>query len=502
MCHRVGVGDKPVVSEEMRWWAFQPAPGETLRLALERTIREAVLGGALRAGVRLPASRKLAADLGVSRGVVTDAYEQLTAQGFLVTHGRSAPLVAALARHDQPAPATASATERIQYDFTASAPDVSLFPLRRWLTTALKAAQAAPSAALGYGDRNGHGALRAALADHLGRTRGVIAGPDQIIITQGTSQAIDLVLGLLRARGARRVVVEDPSHTGQRIRILHSGLALVGQKTDEEGLIVEGLQADAVLLTPAHQFPSGVVLSPQRRRSLLEWAIDSGGLLIEDDYDAEFRYDREPVRAMQGLAPGCVIQLGTVSKTLAPALRLGWIVAPSQLAEELAFHKALADESSPTLDQLALAAFLRDGHYDRHVRKARTVYRARRDRLVKALDAELPGFQVRGIAAGIHVLLALPSWLDDKAVARSAVKAHIQVSPLSEFCLARADVKGLVLGYGQIHESALPSAVAALADIVRRHMAHNSGGHPQPNESHWPQDLQRTEQSSSTRSAA
>ena len=458
------------MGDETTWWSLQRRPGETLRAGLERTLRDAILSGALRAGVSLPASRKLATELGVSRGVVTDAYDQLAAQGFLIMRGRAAPVVAAVASPAVATPEPRPSAVALRYDLVPTTPDVNLFPLRRWLTTALQAAQGAPSAVLDYRPSVGEPTLRDALADHLGRTRGVIAAPEQIVITQGTAQAISLLLATLRSRGATRFAVEDPSHTGQHARVQASGLTLVAQPTDREGLIVDGLVADAVLVTPAHQFPTGSVLSGERRRRLLAWARAGDGFVIEDDYDAEFRYDREPVRALQGLSPDRVVQIGTVSKTLAPALRLGWLVAPPSLLEDFAREKALADEFSPALDQLTLTAFLRSGDYDRHVRKARATYRARRDRVVQALTEELPELPVTGIAAGVHVLLELPNGVDDAAIAASAERERMRVVALSQFCLRRTDISGLVIGYGRLHESAVTAAISALAVIVREHL--------------------------------
>jgi GntR family transcriptional regulator/MocR family aminotransferase len=379
-----------VSSDDMPWCRFERKPDETLRGALERTLRDAILSGVLRPGVRLPASRRLAEDLGVSRGVVTDAYGQLIAQGFLLTLGRTAPVTASVApppKHDERPHGDGV---RVRYDLAPTTPDVSLFRVRRWLTTALKAGQGVAAASLDYRDPGGELALREELADHLGRTRGVIADPAQIVITHGTAQGIDLLLRILRTRRLLRVAVEDPSHTGQQVRIGAAGLTLVPQNVDSDGLLVDGLRADAVVLTPAHQFPTGAVLSEARRHRLLAWADAANAVIVEDDYDAEFRYDREPVRALQGLAPDRVIQLGTVSKTLAPALRLGWMVVPPELLEDVLHQKAVVDEFTPTLDQLTLAAYLRSGEYDRHVRKARAVYRARRDRLMEELARSLP----------------------------------------------------------------------------------------------------------------
>jgi GntR family transcriptional regulator/MocR family aminotransferase len=309
------------------------------------------------------------------------------------------------------------------------------------------------------------------LAEHLGRTRGVIASPEQIIVVQGTAQGVDVLLrGLAAIRGLRRVAVEDPSHTTQHTRVRALGLALAAQPVDREGLVVEGLDADLVLVTPAHQFPSGAVLSGARRRALLAWSQQTGGLIVEDDYDSEFRYDREPVRALQGLAPSHVIHIGTVSKTLAPALRLGWIVTPEELVDELEHVKRLADDFSPVLDQLTLAELLSSGAYSRHLRRARMVYRARRDALVEALERELPDLAVEGIAAGVHLVLRLPSHVDDTAVARAASTAGIAVPALSTFRLSPSPSGGLVVGYGRLHEAAVASAAAALAASVTAHL--------------------------------
>ena len=235
-------------------------------------------------------------------------------------------------------------------------------------------------------------------------------------------------------------------------------------------MVLSGLDADAVLVTPAHQFPTGSVLSGERRRRLLEWSRESGGLILEDDYDSEFRYDREPVRALQGLAPSRVVQLGTVSKTLAPALRLGWLVAPDGLADEAARTKSLLDDFSPSLDQLALAELLRRGDYDRHLRRARGAYRRRRDALLEALDRHLPELSAEGVAAGVHLLLRLPAGVSDVAVVERAARARIRVPPLSAFRLQRTHERGLVVGYGRLHESAVEPAARALASVVRRHL--------------------------------
>jgi len=453
-----------------RWLALHRGPGETLRAALERTVREEIRAGALREGVRLPSSRALADALGVSRGVVSEAYGQLDAQGFLVTRPRAAPLVAAVPRTAAPRREPEPPAPAPRFDLTPTTPDVTLFPLTRWLAAAQQVARRASSATLDYREPRGEPALRAALADHLGRTRGVIAEPEQIVVVQGTAQGIFLLLRILSARGASRIAVEDPSHTTQHERIRAFGFEVVPHPVDDEGMAVAGLDADAVLVTPAHQFPIGSVLSGERRRQLLVWSRERGGLIVEDDYDAEFRYDRKPVRALQGLSPQQVVQLGTVSKTLAPALRLGWLVVPPELADDAGHTKRLLDDFSPALDQLALAELLTRGDYDRHVRRARVAYRRRRDRLLAALAKHLPGLTIEGVAAGLHVLLRLPSGVSDAGIAEAASRARIRVPPLSAYRIRPADDGGLVIGYGRLHESAVEPATRALAKVIEAHL--------------------------------
>ncbi len=452
--------------DEASWLRLDRHQGETLRAALERALRDAIREGALRAAVRLPSSRRLAAQVGVSRGVASDVYAQLEAQGFIAVKPRSAPVVAAVSTPGLhlPRPPRA-ALEPLRFDMTPTTPDVTLFPMRQWLAALNHAARHAPARALDYGDARGDLSLREMLADHLGRTRGVIADPSQIVVVQGATQGLDLLLRLLLARGRRRIAVEDPSLNLQHDRITTLGLAVVGCDLDSDGIVVDDLDADAAIVTPAHQFPTGAVLSGERRRGLLTWARERTGLVIEDDYDAEFRYDREPVRALQGLDPERVAYLGTVSKSLAPALRLGWLVAPPDLADAAAKVKQLLDFCSPVLDQRALRRLIEAGDYDRHVRRARAVYRSRRDRMSAALATYLPGLKVEGVAAGLHMLLRLPSGVDDEAVATAAARHGIHVEPLSRFALQHRH-PGLIIGYGRLHETAVEPAVEALAAVI------------------------------------
>jgi GntR family transcriptional regulator/MocR family aminotransferase len=454
--------------DEASWLRLERAPGETLRAALERTVRAAIREGSLRAGVRLPSSRLLAAQIGVSRGVASDVYAQLEAQGFIVMQPRRAPVVAKTALPHRHRHTDGRAESRApRFDLTPTTPDVTLFPMPQWLGALKHAAAHAPARALEYGDPRGDAALRETLAGHLGRTRGVVADPAQIVIVQGTAQGLDVLLRVLRSHRRRRIAVEDPSLNGQHDRIAGLGLEAVGCAVDDDGIDMDGAEADAAIVTPAHQFPTGVVLSGERRRALLSWAREHPRLVIEDDYDAEFRYDREPVRALQGLDPERVAYAGTVSKTLAPALRLGWIVVPPELTAEAGRTKRLLDFCSPVLEQIALKRLIETGEYDRHVRRVRGIYRSRRDRLTAALAAGLPELRVKGVAAGLHVLLQLPPGVDDARVAAEAARAGIRVEPLSRFALERP-ASGLVIGYGRVHKESLEPAVAGLAAAIRR----------------------------------
>lgn len=454
-------------TEEPRWLELDPQPGETLRSALERTLRDAIRSGALRAGVRLPSSRALAAQLGISRGVASDAYEQLIAQGFLRNRVKAAPVVAPVARSSPPI-ARRTASRPVRFDLTPGVPDVSLFPVRSWAQVLVRAAEASPSSALDYGAPRGELELREALADHLGRTRGVVTDPECIIIVSGTAQGVYLLALALAGTGARRIAVEDPSWNAQIDRLRLGGLEVVGQPVDGQGLVVDGLAADAVVVAPAHQFPTGTVLSGSRRGELLAWARARQALVVEDDYDAEFRYDQRPAPSLQGSDPDRVAYLGTASKTLAPGLRLAWLAAPPWLADQAVRVKYLLDFCSPVLDQRGLALFLRRGDYDRHVRRMRAVYLHRRDALARALDTHLPGLGLEGVAAGLHVLLRLPSGTDDRALAAAAECEGVQVSPLSIFSISGKAQPGIVIGYGRVPAREMDEAIAALARALRQ----------------------------------
>jgi GntR family transcriptional regulator / MocR family aminotransferase len=438
-----------------------------LRSNLRAALRGAIQDGRLAAGTRLPASRRLADDLQVSRGVVTDAYDQLVAEGYLHVVPRQAPIVAGVAA--EPRTEVEPARPSWRFDFVATTPDVELFPRRSWLRAYDRALRDASNEALDYGDHRGRIELRRALSGHLARVRGVRIAPERIVVTQGFTQALDLICRVLVARGATSLAFESPSLADEWATVRASGLRVEPCPVDADGIRTNRLSeltGSAIVVTPAHQFPTGAVMAPARRMALVSWAAMNDRLIIEDDYDAEFRYDRNAIGALQGLDPGRVVHVGTASKTLAPGLRLGWMSLPADLVEEVRAAKAAADSGSPAVDQLALANLLEGGDYDRHVARARQAYRRRRDRLVAALARRLPQYGIEGAAAGLHVLLRFPPGVDDRKVRTAAAAADIGVRALSEMSLTDDVERGLVLGYGRIALEGIDAAVAALVSVV------------------------------------
>jgi GntR family transcriptional regulator/MocR family aminotransferase len=442
-----------------------------LRAQLEQQLRDSVRSGRLAPGVALPSSRALARGLGVSRGVVVDAYAQLAAEGYLLARQGAPTRVS-----DAAAPTVTTTVEREiegrpRFDFRPGGPDVSLFPRAVWLASLRRALHEAPDSRLDYGDPRGAPELRQALAGYLGRVRGVLADPERTIVTSGMAQGMAVFARALLASGGRRIAIEDPSSLPGREQLASNGLEIVPVPVDQQGLRVEALEGisvapDAVLVTPAHQFPLGVVLSAQRRGALVDWAARSGAIVLEDDYDAEYRYDRQPVGAVQGLAPEQVAYAGSVSKTLAPGLRLGWLVVPESLAEAAAAAKATDDLGTPVVEQLALADFLARGELDRHLRRTRSVYRSRRDALVAALARHLPGWAPTGVSAGLHLVVPLPADLDEQRVVAAARSRGLGLSGLSEHRMTPGP-PALLLGYGRIAEPAIERGVDTLADSLR-----------------------------------
>jgi GntR family transcriptional regulator/MocR family aminotransferase len=445
--------------------------GGPLGAQLERELRQAIRSQRLTAGERLPSSRKLAAELGVSRGLVQECYAQLLAEGFLIAVGGSGTRVAAGAGRPTASPQQLSAARRAPaIDFRPGWPDVSSFPRQDWLWALREAARSAPDEAFGYGDPRGTRELREVIAAYLRRVRGAVADPEHVIICAGFAQGFNLVLRALAQQGVGAIAFEDPGHADDRVTAERWGLDAIPVPVDEHGIDAQALDrsgARGVLLTPAHQSPSGVVLAPQRRQAIVAWADAADAAVIEDDYDSEFRYDREPVGALQGLAPHRVALIGTVSKSLSPALRLGWVLCPPALLEAVVAEKTQDDRGSPVLDQLALAILIRSGRFDRHLRRMRGVYAARRHTLIDALTTHAPRVKLQGLAAGIHAVARLPAGADERAITAAAAERSIGLYPMSRY---RSDqVAGppqLVIGFGDLTNPTITRGIATISDLL------------------------------------
>jgi GntR family transcriptional regulator/MocR family aminotransferase len=446
--------------------------GLPLHRQLEQELRAAIRSGRLAAGSVVPSTRGLASQLGLSRGVVVEAYEQLVAEGYLTSQpGGTTRIAEQVADATPPTPGRRPERPEVRIDFGYGRPDVSQFPRASWLRSVRRVLTDAPNDRLVYLDSRGAPELREALADYLNRVRGTCADAERVVICNGFAQAFVLVAQALRARGRTRIAVEDPSQEDDFRRVAGMlGLTIIPVPVDEEGIRVEALEradADIVVVTPAHQFPTGAVLSPERRAALVCWATDNDRCILEDDYDAEYRYDREPIGAIQGLAPEHVIYAGSASKTLAPGLRLGWMIAPDGLVDDLASIKQSVDRGSPSIEQLAFADFLARGEFDHHLRRMRPVYRARRDTLLAAINRHLPGLEPCGASAGLHVIAWLPPGVQETPVVEVTASQGVALSGLARHHSDPATARqGLLFGYGRVTESEIEEGIRVVASAL------------------------------------
>lgn len=464
-------GPLPRANRALREWAnlsldihlelqLDTSPGAGLRSRLEEALREAIRSGRLPRGARLPASRALARDLGISRGTVLDAYTQLAAEGWIAGVQGSGTVVTAepsLIREASPAPE--SLTPR--YDMRPVVPDPSSFPRTEWLRALRRALTTAPDELFSYTEPRGLAELRTELAGYLARARGLQLAPDNLVITTGFTQGLNLVV---RAIDPGRVAMEEPSIPEHRAIVRSAGHQVTLLPVDDEGADVSGLarlgRGRLVVLTPNRQHPLGVTLSTPRRAELLDWARSTEGYVVENDYDGEFRYDIRPLTALQALEPARVIYAGTTSKSLAPGLRLGWLAVPDALVEQLNHLKLLLDNQNAILEQLAFAEFLRSGNYDRHIRKQRLRYRRRRDTLLAALP---PGLRTSGAAAGLSVVVHLPDAVVEQALMAAAARRGIGVFGLTAGNYFESTPRaGFIVGYAATPERTFPKAVNLL----------------------------------------
>jgi GntR family transcriptional regulator/MocR family aminotransferase len=442
---------------------------------LTRALRAAIRSGRLPSNSALPPSRTLAADLGCSRWVVTQAYEQLVAEGYLearvgsATRVRWTPDIAPAPTDPGRSPATA------RFDLTPGLPDLRAFPRARWGDAVRDQARQVAFADLGFPPPGGHAELRQVLVDHLYRCRGVVAEADDIVVATGVTDGAARLFGALRAEGITSVAVEDPGWTRLHRVASEAGLTVVPIPVDDHGLRVSELDRDpavrAVLVTPAHQFPTGVALTAERRAALARWARRVDGVVLEDDYDSEFRYDHRPLSAVQGMCPQRVVLLGSVSKTLSPALGIGWVVAPPRWRRVL-LASATIRSGPPVLDQLAFAHLIRSGGYDRHLRSVRQRYRARRAALLDALHQRMPACRVTGSAAGLHLVAHLGDGVETADVVTAAAARGLRLVDLRTYQVERREPEHcLVLGYGNLADGAVGDAVTVLAAAVAEQRA-------------------------------
>lgn len=453
--------------------------GPGLRRGLAEALRDAVRTGRLTPGTRLPSSRALASDLGIARNTVADAYAELVAEGWLTARQGAGTRVAGRAQPRRAAPASALASpaqRRPTYTLLAGSPNLAHFPRTEWLAAARRALTVAPHDALGYGDGHGRVELRAALADYLARARGVYATPERVVICSGFHHGLTLMARVLRARRVTAVAVESYGLDIYRKVLTDAGLRTPPLFVDGFGARTGDLAhlrgVGAVLMTPAHQFPTGVALSPDRRAAAVDWARASGGLVLEDDYDGEFRYDRQPVGAVQGLDPERVVYFGSASKSLAPGLRIGWMVLPEEWVPEIVAAQGHSDYMSSAVEQLTLAEFITSGSYDRHIRAMRLRYRRRRDQLVTALTRRAPGIHVSGMEAGLQVVVELPRGTEHSVV-EAAARQGLAVSGMAQF-RCETDEFGwrlperdaLVVNYAAPSDSAWSGALDALCGVM------------------------------------
>jgi len=440
--------------------------------------RDAILSGRLRPGERLPSSRALAAELRISRLPVVNAFEQLLHEGYIVGRAGSGTYVngsipdelfrveASAGRTGASVPPKSPAIGALR----VSLPALDRFPLRVWARLTAKHAKNLTVDQMAYGDPAGYAPLRAAIADYVRTARAVQCEADQVLIVSGSQMALQICALALLGRGSA-AAIEEPGYPGAHDALTRTGAKLVPVRVDDEGIDVRALAATgkrvkAVYVTPSHQYPLGVSMSLARRLELLDWARRSGAWIIEDDYDSEYRYASRPLGALQGLdAAARVVYIGTFSKVLFPALRIGYIVVPRELIDSFVRYRESIDLFSPTLQQVALADFLGEGHFGRHLRRMRVVYEKRRDALVRGLR-EHCDLTPHNSDAGLHVSAFLPRRVSDRAVVREAARRGIDILPLSTCYLAEPR-NGLILGFGGTSERRILTACRTLGEVLR-----------------------------------
>jgi GntR family transcriptional regulator/MocR family aminotransferase len=429
------------------------------RGGLADAVRAAIRDGRWRPGAVVPSTRALAHDLGVARGTVTRVYADLAAEGYLASSQGAPTRVATAGASPRAAPPGEAASPDPRWSFLPGRPDPSLFPRDRWLAASRRVLANVPNQSFTYGEPRGSSVLRATLSAYLGRSRGVLADPARVVVCAGFTHAMHVLGRALRELGITETAFEDPSLDRFRDVAAAAGQRVVGVPVDGAGLVVSELDSPAVVVTPAHQFPLGVTMAPARRTAL----TGTGAVVVEDDYDGEFRFDRQQVGALQALAPERVVYAGTASKSLAPSLRLAWLVLPRSLVDPVLAAQHDLGAVVPLLPQLVLADLISSGAYDRHVRRCRLEYRSRRDRLVAALP---PHLTPEGISAGLHLVLRVPMDVEARLPAAGR-RFSVGVERLSPMWLRRPpEPGGIVVGYGAAARNAFTPALGALVEML------------------------------------
>ncbi len=453
-------------------------------------LRRAIVGGSLRPGQRVPSTRALADELSVSRFPVLAAYDQLLHEGYLTGRSGAGTFVSATLPDDafRPAqprgapsarvpavrPPTIARDEGGLTPFRMSLPGLDHFPHAEWTRLVVRHARELPPAMMAYGDPAGLQTLRTAVAEHLRAARAVRCEADQVLVVSGSQAGLRISASAI-LRPGDAIAVEEPGYPGAHAALASSGARLVPVMVDQEGLSVAGLEAlrdppRAVYVTPSHQYPLGVSMSAARRGELLEWAGRHDAWVLEDDYDSEYRYVSRPLASLQGMDPrGRVIYIGSFSKVLFPSLRVGYLVVPPSLRERFVEARESLDIFSPTLYQLVLADFLREGHFARHLRRMRTVYGRRRDALLAGLAEHCAGtLAVLNADAGLHISTRLPPGVDDVATIARLRARGLTASPLSQCYAGEPSSTGLLLGFGGFDERRLKEAAAVLGEVLRQ----------------------------------
>ncbi|AEI43566.1 PLP-dependent aminotransferase family protein [Paenibacillus mucilaginosus] len=458
------------------WISIDPEAKLPMFRQVFEALRGAILSGTLASGFKLPSTRELAAELGVSRNVILEAYELLMSEGYITGRSGSGTFVAEGARlegYAPEAPAERQQAAELTGDavpapggisFRTGRPALEFFPVKQWASALQEVCLEASPDDLSYGDPAGAPELRRVLAEHLWRTRGVVCRPERILVTNGALQALQIIVRLLLGCGDE-AVVEDPSNEDLRSVLTATGASLRLLPVDEDGLMTrelprDGIRPKCIYVTPSHQFPMGGILPVQRRIELARYVQGRDSWIIEDDYDSEFRYDGPPVHSLQSLCPEHVIYIGTFSKTLFPSLRIGYMVLPERFVERARQIKRLSDYQTPTLEQLALARFMGSGHLSTHVHRMKKIYKKRRAHLLQALHEQLgSGFRVWGRPAGLHLVLELETPLPPD------FERH-----LHEHGVTAAVLPGrrLLLGYGHLAEEQLTEGVRRICSALRR----------------------------------